>query len=780
MFNYYSLNDVEFENLCQNVMERMLSVELRTFSKGRDGGIDLTDNISKPHIIVQVKHYIKSKFANLRTSLKSEIEKVKKWNPDEYHLCCGMELTLANIKEVYDMFSDYMTSDRNIITLLEIDTFLQKPENADIVRKHYKLWLHASGILNQINNQNIFIDCEALLSEIHEESKYFVQTSIYNQCLDCLDDYRMIMITGQPGVGKTITSKMLALYYASQGYSIRYTSNGNISDIKKSLSLDKSVNELVLLDDCLGQHYFKMKDSQENELTSLAQYVKLHKNKKLILNSRITILNEAKERCESFNLFLEEKKINKLTIDMDMISRVEKAKIFYNHLISKRIPENYYENIKENKNYLNIVLHTNYTPRIIEYATLKSNYLKVNPKNFSEYILKTLNNPTNIWKNEYYHRIKAEDRAFLMTLYSLTDTTINYNTLKKCFSKRLTQMSFVDATLNNFESVLARLNKSIIKVVDNKGERLIGVINPSVNDFLKQEFSNTDSVIHEVRKAAIHFLQFERCYDSSEISHVIAAMLHDGTVLNIDFSSKARKDYFIVSQLCSNGLLDVKYKETVYDYLQNSFDSEKSEEGLLSHNKILEKLLTKEFSDFYDIQNILTVSVIEHLLSSLDLENLVLTINTLHKYFEASDLIFNSNFEAIFEKALRNAIDDYIDYTDVSNYCDGYDINNILNEHIQYYKHGVEVDEEATVEIILNMVIKDVSDEITSILSNLHNKKTSCIKIPDIRIEEEEIASIVRAYFEPDIDEDYFVDSYRESNAISNEYKDDIDIIFDR
>lgn len=211
MFNYYNLNDVEFENLCKDVMERMLCSKLRIFAKGTDGGIDLTDNTINHNIIVQVKHYIRSKFSDLRTTLRKEVSKVEKWNPNKYYLCCGMELTDANIREIYNMFSSYMESDENIITLIEIDEFLQKPENSDIVRKHYKLWLYSSGILNQLLNQNIFVDCEALLSDIEEECKYFVQTEIYNKCLDCLDKHRIIMLTGGPGVGKTITSKMLVL-----------------------------------------------------------------------------------------------------------------------------------------------------------------------------------------------------------------------------------------------------------------------------------------------------------------------------------------------------------------------------------------------------------------------------------------------------------------------------------------------------------------------------------------------------------------------------------------
>jgi hypothetical protein len=778
MFNYYNLNDVEFENLCQDVMERMLSVKLRCFAKGRDGGIDLTDNTLNYNIVVQVKHYIRSKFQNLRTALNSEIPKVEKWNPNKYYICCGMELTASNISEIYGMFSSYMESDRNIVTLKEIDSFLQKPENADIVRRHYKLWLYASEILSQIYNQNIFIDCESLLYEIEEESKFFVQTEIYNRCLDCLDKHRMIMITGQPGVGKTITSKMLTLYYATQGYAVRYTTNGEISDIKKALSADKDAKEILLLDDCLGQHYFNMKETQENELTSLAQYIKLHENKKLILNSRVTILNEAMERSKSFSDFIEEKKLNKFTINMDTIHQIEKARIFYNHLIFKNVPRAYYENIKTNKHYLKIVMHSNYTPRIIEYVTLSSNYLKISPEGFAEYVLANLNNPNDIWKDEYYQRIKEEDRALLTTLYSLTDTAIDYDILKKCFNSRLSQMRGIDYTLNNFEAVLARLNQSIIKITDNKGKMQIGVINPSVNDFLKSVYLQNDLEISEIRKSIVNILQIKRCYKESEIAQVIDGMLNDGSILDIDFNFLAEKDYFITSHICSKRLLYARYQATIFSYLQNSFGIIiASAEKLLSHNDILSSLLVEPFLKYYEIADILDERLIEYMLLDLDLEDLISTINILGKYFEVNDNESLYHFIEICKASTEKAIVDYIESTPITDYCGNYDVRSLISEYTVLNEYGVEVDVEAVSEAIKEQIIDDLHDEITEKLDDLFDGELASIKIPEINIGTSEISSVVNSYFEPDYDDDFRYEGHEDA---PESFENAISIIFER
>lgn len=92
-----------------------------------------------------------------------------------------------------------------------------------------------------------------------------------------------------------------------------------------------------------------MKSTQENELISLIKYILMNKNKILILNSRVTIFNEAQKRSQDFKMFIEDEKINLFIINMDKTSNKDKGLIFYNHLYYKKIPEEYYNNLKDKK-----------------------------------------------------------------------------------------------------------------------------------------------------------------------------------------------------------------------------------------------------------------------------------------------------------------------------------------------------------------------------------------------------------------------------------------------
>ena len=80
-------------------------------------------------------------------------------------------------------------------------------ENAEILQRHYKLWISSSNILQDIYSNDIFIDCESLLSSIEKVEKFFVETTAYSQALKCLAAHKTLFLTGDPGVGKTITSK---------------------------------------------------------------------------------------------------------------------------------------------------------------------------------------------------------------------------------------------------------------------------------------------------------------------------------------------------------------------------------------------------------------------------------------------------------------------------------------------------------------------------------------------------------------------------------------------
>lgn len=560
MLNFSNLNDVEFEYLCKDVMSKMLGKKLQRFGVGRDGGIDLTDDAYRKNVIVQVKHYIKTDVTGLLTSLKKEIAKVKANHPKKYYICCSKELTPQNKQDIYAMFSGYMESTANIITLIEISDFLDRPENADILHKHFKLWIESTNILTDIFTNDICIDSEALLCDIEESVHMFVKTSAYDYAISCLEKSNVLIIVGNPGVGKTITSKMLVLYYAALGFRVRYTTDGaDLASLKKALSQSPDTKEVILLDDCFGQAYFSMKETQENELLVLIKYVKMNSNKLLIMNSRVTIYREATERTPNLVKSLDKKEYKAFVLDMTNISVIEKAKIFYNHLFFGGVPQSYREDIKDGKKYIKIVNHTNYNPRIIEFVTNKRQYEAVEPSKYSEFIIQCLKNPEQVWENEYERRLVNTDRILLNTLYSLTNTTILLEVVKKCYMHRISIMQGVDLSINHFEQSLKRLQNSMIKIVDVVNKKMLSVANPSVNDFLSAHLIKNIPEKNAIVSASVCVRQLKRLLSAEEYEIELRRIFVDKSILNYVFESKKQKIGFITYYCIENQIFDEDY-----------------------------------------------------------------------------------------------------------------------------------------------------------------------------------------------------------------------------
>lgn len=716
MLNYNNLNNVEFEYLCKDIMEKILNTKMHKFAKGRDTGIDLTDNVHTHNIVVQVKHYTNSTVAQLMTSLKSEVEKVKKLSPNQYYICCSKELSPQKIDEIYKLFSDYMETPSNIITLNEIENFLRDSKNSNILEKHFKLWIESTDILQNLNNNDIFIDCESLLSNIENEINLFVETSAFSQALKCLANNKTLFITGNPGVGKTITSKMLVLHYASNGYKVKFSTNiSNLSDLKKSLAKNPDTKEITLVDDCFGQAYFNMKESQNNELISLINYVNLSENKLLILNSRITILNEAKEQTPELVKCFNGKQCQVHILDMSAMSNIEKAKIFYNHITFNGMENKYFSKIKKDKRYLNIVKHINYTPRIIEFVCDNKKYEKITPSKYYDFIMEQLDNPREIWKNEYERRLEKVDRLLLLTIYSLSDLSTEEELVKFYFERVISVKSDFDFTINQYEASFTRLLDSFIKIVSEKGIKKIAMINPSVNDYLDGRLKSSDWEKQQLIKNAVSIQQKRRLMSDYEFNNFIITEIKNRQIQNYIFNDEEQRNSLIAYYIGKYKILDLAYSSAIYAYLNNPSPLRIYDNLHIKTIDIIKLLFDNELCKIYKIDDlILDYTVLDNILNIFDFDDMVEVIRLIDKFYSGAN---RSDFLKTVSSQLKNAIDEYC--LDINAYDFDLDIHGALINATYYDEHCESFDINQAVTYLEDEIISDVEDEIDNKLSLL-------------------------------------------------------------
>lgn len=755
MLNYANLNDVEFEYLCQDVMSKKLGVDLRRFAPGKDGGIDLADKTYEPKFIVQVKHYIKTDVSGLINSLKKEVEKVEKLNPTQYYICCSKELTAKNISEIYSMFSYYMESDKNIITLYEIDDFLIEDANIDILRKHYKLWISSTNILKDLNYNDIFIDCEFLLSTIHEDEKYFVQTSAYNKALKCLSNNKTLFLIGDPGVGKTVTSKMLILYYTTKGYRVRYTSDvADLASLKRSLLQDRNAKEVILLDDCFGQAYFEMKSTQGTELLSLIRFINSSKCKILILNSRVTIYQDASKKTPQLKYSFENNEFRVQIINMSAISELEKAKILYNHMYYRTKDEKYFQAIKIEKNYMNIIQHKNYNPRIIEFISNPNRYNDIPSNKFYQFVIHCLDDPRMVWDNEYEVRIKVVDRCLLMTLYSLSNTTVSYDLVKRCFNKRIQCIPEIDTTINQFEYSLARLQKSFIRIIDDKGYKKLSMVNPSVNDYLKSKLEDNPLEIENILESAATVNQYRRLLPVEQADAKIYSFFETGKIRELFFENEIEKGVYITWFIAFNSIKNISYSDEIYFYLKNIRDVNNYD-----NSNILNKLFNEDMFYYYGLNTfLLDFNILEEVLFKYELEELPIILTKCYYYFENED-----GFIHMCEYVINHAIFSYCNNIDASSY----DMN------LEIY-HGEVMD--YVIEAVKNEILDMVDDKIIDIILQLPGVLRDGDYLKKFNKFIFGVSDLVYTYFQDDYDGESMY-SYKHNKS---SYINDIDLIFNR
>lgn len=506
MFNYMNIEPSEFESICHEILEKITNQSFRVFGKGTDGGIDIQSNENEK-IIGQAKLYINSRQSVTVYNIKNEFNRIKDKEIEQYYLFIGRELSPESVQEIYDTFKNYMKSKENIYTIKEIDELLHKEEFQDIVRNHVKLWLSSANVLELIANRNIFFDCDILFYGIEKELELFVQTDIYNECKSILEEKRNLLILGAPGIGKTTTSKMLALYFAQKGYIVRYTDARNLNELKSAISLDHDKKEFIFLDDCLGQSYLELHEQNENDLIRFIKYVHNNPNKMLLLNSRITVFQEATKRKIDLEKSVRNKKFCIQEINIEDLSKLEKARILYSHLQNKNVPEEYKKQIFYNWKYMKIIEDSSYSPRIIDYMTDENRYSKIEPNKYVDEILNAFTKSEYVWEDEFKYRIDKQDRIFLYTLYSISAYKVKENVLKQAFFKRL-EIESVDTTISIYEDTLKRLNESFIKIIVKDNVRYIAVVNPSVNDFLSNILNEN---LAEKEKMKDSIMVIEQC-----------------------------------------------------------------------------------------------------------------------------------------------------------------------------------------------------------------------------------------------------------------------------
>lgn len=481
-YDFSALNDREFEDLANALYEAEHSVRVERFKPGKDQGIDgrYFSPSNNQLVIIQAKHYYASKLPALLTSLKNERLKIDLISPSSYILYTSLALSPKNKEAIARTLHPHIQSSSDIYGLNDLNFLLAKHEN--IERAYYKLWIASTGVLYNFLNSGVLNRSKLLAQSIVDSERLFVRTKESIDAETKILNKGTVILTGEPGAGKTTIAKHLCAWSAIDNYSII-----DISKPEDAFDLwSKDQNQIFYFDDFLGSNYLALlsRDSS-SEIFRLIDAVHRDRTKRFVLTTRSVILNSAKQSSDVFRYHNSE--IYELEISANTIGYLDKARILYSHIFLRLTDKTQKEAFYSDKNYIKIVRHRNYNPRLIEYITTPERLGQKEPEETWEDILKFLNNPEYIWDRA----INTQAHPFVKLLIELVcyaGEEIEESALEQSFERMVDLMlksnllsppvlSFTDAIRLSAGSLLAR------KVSQNS-QIHITTINPSIKDYV--------------------------------------------------------------------------------------------------------------------------------------------------------------------------------------------------------------------------------------------------------------------------------------------------------
>lgn len=493
-YDFKTLNDKEFEVLCADLIGNEFGKRFERFKPGKDSGVDGRYFESDgSEVVLQCKHWANSPFAKLLNYLeKEEKPKLDKLRPRRYILAISNPISRSEKLKIRSALSPYITRDDDIFGKEDLNHLLGK--FPDCERNSYKLWLHSASVLTFIAQSGIMGRSEFSLDEIIQKSARYAITEKHQQAIKVLETLGVIIISGDPGVGKTTLAEHLCLHYVSNEFQFI-----NIAeDISEGESVfSKDSKQIFYFDDFLGRNYLEALRGHEGaHIGAFIRRISSNKNKKFVLTSRSTILNQGKFLIDSF----EHEKLykNEFELRIDSLSLIDKARILYNHIWHSGLSEEFRDVFYTDKRYRAVIGHKNFNPRIINYITDPARRESENVEEYWPYIVRALTDPARIWEHPFNVQLDHSQRAIVL-LVVLNGKGYSERSLSIAYHRLLGRPG--NQTLrgaHDFSAHLRLLTGSFLNRVFSGGSDVsYNLFNPSIGDYVLRRYANDVAMLRD-------------------------------------------------------------------------------------------------------------------------------------------------------------------------------------------------------------------------------------------------------------------------------------------
>ncbi|MBF4049628.1 restriction endonuclease [Burkholderia pseudomallei] len=477
MYDFRTLSPLDFEELVRDLLQAEFGLLFESFGPGRDLGIDFRFATAEGSAVVQAKHYADTRADALVRTARAENDKVARLKPARYIFATSVSLTPMLKAKLQDAMPGAPLEQQDILGRADLNNLLGR--HADVHKKHFKLWLASTEVLERILHSGVYNRTQAEMDVIKAMVPKFVQNDSVSEAEAILQKNGALIIAGEPGVGKSTLARMLVWLHAEQGWKISV-----IDDIGEAFAIaSEDEKRLVFFDDFLGQIQLSPDLIRRTDQRFPPFLERLRTNKKIrfVLTTRDYILRQA--QAQSSRLSAAKVNAAQFTLSVGHYTRATRAQILFNHIYFADISQDERRSLLRDDFFLEVIDHRNFNPRLIDLLT-SADYVSIADRPIRETVRHVLDNPHELWEKPYRNHFTEEARGLMLALF-FNEGRVGLQALEGAFQQMVGSMGLTIGRADipvRFRAALKELEGSAIAIED----RHVRFANPGIRDFLQR------------------------------------------------------------------------------------------------------------------------------------------------------------------------------------------------------------------------------------------------------------------------------------------------------